>query len=114
MSARRPITLPAVSVLPLMTPTTPVRPIPVTTSSQPKAFSFSSTTPAVRTVSNRISGFSCRSRRHSVISGSSSAKRFLTGILSVLVPAAYAAGIRRSTTSANQLHPTGMALSSNS
>jgi hypothetical protein len=63
-----------------MTPTTPVRPIPVTISSTPNSFSFSATMPAVRWVSNRISGFSCRSRRHAVISGSISANRFLTGM----------------------------------
>ena len=57
MSARSPMTLPAVSLLPLMTPTTPVRPIPSTTSSQPKARSFSATSAAVRWVSNRSSGF---------------------------------------------------------
>ena len=33
---------------PRMTPTTPVRPMPVTTSSQPKALSFSATVAAVR------------------------------------------------------------------
>ncbi len=37
MSARSPITRPLLSDLPLITPTTPVRPMPVTTSSQPKA-----------------------------------------------------------------------------
>ncbi len=55
MSARNPITLPmALSDLPLrpwMTPTTPVRPSPVTTSSQPKLLSFSATLPAVRCTS---------------------------------------------------------------
>src|SRR6056297_3650443 len=85
MSARNPIVRPELSVLPLMMPTTPVRPIPVTTSSQPNSFSFSATIPAVRWVSNRISGCSCRSRRHAVISGSISAKRFFTGMARLLV-----------------------------
>ena len=35
MSARSPITRPVLSDFPRMTPTTPVRPMPVTTSSQP-------------------------------------------------------------------------------
>jgi hypothetical protein len=48
MSARSPITLRAPPRLPRMTPTTPVRPIPVTTSSQPNALSFSATEAAVR------------------------------------------------------------------
>ena len=48
MSARIPITLPEADLRPLMTPTTPVLPIPGTTSSQPNAFSFSTTIPAVR------------------------------------------------------------------
>ena len=51
MSARRPITLPDAALRPLMTPTTPVLPMPGTTSSQPKALSLSTTTPAVRCTS---------------------------------------------------------------
>jgi hypothetical protein len=47
MSARIPITL-APGLLPRITPTTPVRPSPVTTSSQPKLLSLSDTDPAVR------------------------------------------------------------------
>ena len=56
MSARRPMTLPAPPLRPRMTPTTPVRPMPVTTSSQPKALSFSATAPAVRCTSYSSSG----------------------------------------------------------
>ncbi len=53
MSARIPIVLnaPAAGLLPRITPTTPVRPIPVTTSSQPKLLSFSATDAAVRCTS---------------------------------------------------------------
>jgi hypothetical protein len=51
MSARMPITLPEAALRPLMTPTTPVLPMPGTTSSQPNALSFSATTPAVRCTS---------------------------------------------------------------
>ena len=51
MSARSPITLPEPVDLPRITPTTPVRPIPVTTSSQPNAPSFSATRALVRCVS---------------------------------------------------------------
>ena len=56
MSARRPITRPLVLLLPLMSPTTPVRPIPSTTSSQPNSVSFFATRLAVRRVSYMISG----------------------------------------------------------
>jgi hypothetical protein len=48
MSERRPITRPEVVRAPRMTPTTPERPMPVTTSSQPKDRSFSATIAAVR------------------------------------------------------------------
>ena len=41
----------AAALLPRMTPTTPVRPMPVTTSSQPNALSFSATDAAVRCTS---------------------------------------------------------------
>ena len=53
-AARSPCAAPC--PFPWITPTTPVLPIPVTTSSQPNAFSFSATLPAVRCTSNRISG----------------------------------------------------------
>ena len=68
MSARSPITLLPLAPLPRMTPTTPVLPIPVTTSSQPNALSFSATLPAVRWTSNRISGCAWMSRRHAATS----------------------------------------------
>ena len=55
-----------------------------TTSSQPKALSFSATAPAVRCTSNSNSGWACRSRRHAVISLCRSATRLTTGI--VLLP----------------------------
>ena len=48
MSARMPTTLPDFWPRPRMTPTTPVLPMPATTSSQPNAVSLSATTPAVR------------------------------------------------------------------
>ena len=51
MSARMPSTLPELPLRPLITPTTPVLPMPGTTSSQPKALSLSTTTPAVRCTS---------------------------------------------------------------
>src|SRR3990170_8929948 len=63
-----------------MTPTTPVRPRPVTISSQPKALSFSSTKRAVSWTSNRSSGRICRSRRHAAISGCISAARLRRGM----------------------------------
>ena len=62
-----------------MTPTTPVRPIPVTTSSQPKARSLSATSALVRWVSKRISGWAWMSRRQSEMAGARSAKRLTTG-----------------------------------
>ena len=45
ISARMPITLSEVPLRPWMTPTTPVRPMPVTTSSQPNSRSFSAAIP---------------------------------------------------------------------
>jgi hypothetical protein len=69
------------SVLPLMTPTTPVRPMPVTTSSQPNSRSLSATSAEVRWVSYISSGFSWMSRRHAVISACNSARRFLIGMV---------------------------------
>jgi hypothetical protein len=56
MSARSPITCEPPPLPPRITPTTPVLPMPVTTSSQPKALSFSATQAAVRWTSNRSSG----------------------------------------------------------
>ncbi len=58
MSARNPTTLPDAVLRPLMTPTTPVLPMPGTTSSQPNALSLSATRPAVRCTSKPISGCS--------------------------------------------------------
>mmetsp|Transcript_16185 Transcript_16185/g.25124 ORF Transcript_16185/g.25124 Transcript_16185/m.25124 type:complete len:255 (-) Transcript_16185:234-998(-) len=87
MSALKPMTSPLVSVLPLMRPTTPVRPMPVTTSSQPNALSFSATNADVRWVSYSTSGWAWMSRRHSVISVCNSAKRFLTGMFLSPAPA---------------------------
>jgi hypothetical protein len=59
ISARKPITRPPAAgcLRPRITPTTPVRPIPVTTSSQPKALSLSATLAAVRCTSNKSSGW---------------------------------------------------------
>jgi hypothetical protein len=51
MSARSPIARPAPAADPRITPTTPVRPIPSTTSSQPKDRSLSATSAAVRVTS---------------------------------------------------------------
>jgi hypothetical protein len=51
-----PITLPALLVRPWITPTTPVRPMPVTISSQPNSRSLSATMPAVRCTSKSSSG----------------------------------------------------------
>src|SRR3954469_23160602 len=81
ISARRPITLRGPSPVPWITPTTPVLPMPVTTSSQPKALSFSATLAAVRCTSNRISGCSWISRRHAATSAFISAIRLAIGIL---------------------------------
>jgi hypothetical protein len=50
-----------------------------TSSSQPKAFSLSATTPAVRRTSYCSSGFTGRSRRHSVISSVRLATRLMIG-----------------------------------
>ncbi len=53
MSARSPMVLisPSAGLRPWITPTTPVLPIPVTTSSQPKLLSLSATEAAVRCTS---------------------------------------------------------------
>ena len=80
ISARSPITLRGPVPFPWITPTTPVLPMPVTTSSQPKALSFSATLPAVRCTSNRISGYSWMSRRHAATSAFISAIRLAIGI----------------------------------
>ena len=85
MSARSPITLPDPFWRPRMTPTTPVRPIPVTTSSQPNSFSFSATIPAVRWTSKSSSGFSWKSRRQAAISSARSATRLMIGMLANLL-----------------------------
>ena len=85
MSARSPITLPEAVLRPLMTPTTPVLPMPGTISSQPNAASFSATTPAVRCRSKPISGCSCKSWRHSATSSCMAAMRLMTGMLLSLV-----------------------------
>ncbi len=81
ISARIAITLPDVFCLPLITPTTPVRPTPVSMLSRPNSFSLSATTPAVRCTSNSNSGFSCKSRRQAVISACISANRLIFGML---------------------------------
>ena len=70
----------APSPCPRITPTTPVWPIPVTTSSQPNALSFSATLAAVRCTSNRISGCAWMSRRHAATSACRSAIRSSIGI----------------------------------
>ena len=80
MSARSPITRLPVPLLPRMTPTTPVRPIPVTTSSQPKLLSFSATVAAVRWTSYSSSGWAWMSRRQAVMSPWRSAMRLTIGI----------------------------------
>ncbi len=80
MSALRPTTLPDPALRPLMTPTTPVLPMPGTTSSQPKARNLSATMPAVRCTSKPISGCSWMSRRQAVISSCRSATRLTIGM----------------------------------
>ena len=70
----------AAALRPRMTPTTPVLPMPVTTSSQPKALSFSATLAAVRCTSNRISGWAWMSRRHAATSACMSAIRSTMGM----------------------------------
>src|SRR5215813_3125260 len=87
MSARRPITLrpsPAAGLPPRMTPTTPVRPMPVTTSSQPNALSLSATVAAVRCTSYCSSGWACRSCRHAAISACRSDRRLTIGMGALL------------------------------
>src|SRR5262249_19129716 len=87
ISARSPITLrlpePVLSLIlpPRMTPTTPVRPMPVTTSSQPNALSLSATEAAVRWTSYCSSGWAWMSCRHAAISACRSARRLTSGIL---------------------------------
>ena len=66
---------------PRMTPTTPVRPMPGTTSSQPKLLSFSATEAAVRCTSYCSSGCMCMSRRQAVISSCRSATRLTIGMV---------------------------------
>jgi len=80
MSARKPMVRPDEDDRPVITPTTPVPPKPVTTSSQPNSFSFSATSAAVRCSSKRSSGWAWMSRRQPAISGSISAKRLMTGM----------------------------------
>ena len=63
-----------------MTPTTPVLPMPVTTSSHPKLLSLSATEAAVRCTSYWSSGWACKSRRQPVISACKSATRLTIGI----------------------------------
>ncbi|MDU6239171.1 MAG: glycosyltransferase family 2 protein [Bradyrhizobium sp.] len=58
MSARRPMMRPDPVLRPRITPTTPVRPMPVTTSSHPNSRSRSATMPAVRCTSYINSGCS--------------------------------------------------------
>ena len=84
MSARSPMVRAPPPFLPRMTPTTPVRPMPVTTSSQPKLLSFSATTPAVRCTSNISSGCACRSCRQALISSCRSATRLTIGMAILL------------------------------
>src|SRR5689334_8728060 len=80
MSARSPITLPDEVLRPRITPTTPVRPMPVTTSSHPNSRSLSATMPAVRWTSYRSSGCSWRSCRQAAISSVRAAMRLTMGI----------------------------------
>src|SRR4249920_2820602 len=83
MSARSPTTLmsPSPATLrPLMTPTTPVRPRPVTTSSQPNSRKRSATNAAVRCTSYSSSGCSWMSRRQAWMSGCRSATRLTMGM----------------------------------
>src|SRR4051794_23516428 len=85
MSARSPITLmsepPGACLRPLMTPTTPVRPRPVATSSQPNSRKRSATKAAVRCTSYSSSGWAWRSRRQAWISGCRSATRLTIGMM---------------------------------
>src|ERR1700756_1526520 len=80
MSARNPIVLPELLLRPRITPTTPVRPMPVTTSSHPNSRSLSATMPAVRWTSYRSSGCSWRSCRHAAMSSVRAAMRLTMGI----------------------------------
>src|SRR5258708_27377529 len=80
MSARNPIAFPDVLLRPRITPTTPVRPIPVTTSSHPNSRSLSATMPAVRWTSYSSSGCSWKSCRHAAISSVRAAMRLTMGM----------------------------------
>src|SRR4051795_7120942 len=80
MSARRPMVLPEADLRPRITPTTPVRPMPVTTSSQPNSRKRSATMPAVRWTSYCSSGFSWKSWRQAAISSERAATRLTMGM----------------------------------
>jgi hypothetical protein len=81
MSARKPITFTrCVRFTALITTTTPNASDARNNLITAKLTQLFSNNRAVRWVSTRFQGFRCRSRRHAVISGSSSANRFLTGI----------------------------------
>src|SRR4051812_10390324 len=72
--------LPDPFLRPRITPTTPVRPMPVTTSSQPNSRSLSATMPAVRWTSYRSSGCSWKSCRQAAISSVRAAMRLTMGM----------------------------------
>src|SRR6516165_654148 len=87
MSARSPITLISPEPgprLPLMTPTTPVLPSPVATSSQPNSRRRSATNAAVRCTSYSNSGYWWMLRRQAWISGCRSATRFTIGMVNLV------------------------------
>ena len=80
MSARMPTTRPLVSLRPLMRPTTPVRPIPSTTSSQPNSRSFVRDNRRGAMGVVQKFGMFVEITRHAAISSCISAIRFLTGM----------------------------------
>src|SRR6185437_13115987 len=84
MSARRPMVLPEAFFRPRIMPTTPVRPMPVTTSSHPNSRSLSATIPAVRCTSYSSSGCAWKSCRQAVMSSARAAMRLTMGMVGLL------------------------------